>query len=172
MNPTWKSTTGSEGSHGYDGVKEYDLSEEGQLFWADWLGPLYEWIPPKLDWLSTDYYNFEDLNRVENNTEIVASLVGYFIGLPSFEFVTNRNMKYIDFSDSLNRLETNQEILSRRYKPIEWRQNKLDWKPNDPFSYLDARRLELNMDLLYRHYKGNAEAIPYCGVFNCGEEVI
>lgn len=31
-----------------------------------------EWISPKTNWNSEDYYNFEDLNRVENNTQIVA----------------------------------------------------------------------------------------------------
>ncbi|GGA31669.1 hypothetical protein [Psychrobacillus lasiicapitis] len=130
------------------------------------------WITPKLTWSSTDYYNYDDLNRVENNTKVVAELVGYFIALPSLSFVVNRDMKQIDFADSLNRIENNQEVLRQRITPDGWTSNKLDWKANDSFSYADARRLETNIKLLYEYYKGNAEAIPYCGAFICGEEVI
>lgn len=130
------------------------------------------WITPKLDWNRTDYYNFEDLNRVEVNTEVVAGLVGYFIGLPPFTFLTDRSMKRIEFADSLNRIEGNQDVLRQRYTPDGWLLNKTDWEPNAGFSFTDALRLEHNLNLLYQHYKGNAESIPICGAFICGEEVI
>lgn len=78
------------------------------------------WITPKLDWTRTDYYNFEDLNRVENNSEVVTGLVGYFIGLPPLSFLTERSMKRIEFADSLNRIEGNQDVLRQRYTPFGW----------------------------------------------------
>ncbi|WP_336822936.1 hypothetical protein [Sporosarcina sp. USHLN248] len=130
------------------------------------------WIEPKLEWTGTDYYNFEDLNRVENNTEVVAGLVEYFIELPPLEFVTDRDMKRIEFADSLNRIEINQDVLRQRFTPVGWLINKTDWEANAPFSFSDAMRLEHNLNLLYQHYKGNAEAVPICGAFICGEEVI
>lgn len=169
----WKSADGSDVAKSYEGIREYDLSDKGELFWIDWLGPNFEWMKPKLDWNpSTDFYNFEDLDRVENNTEIVAGLLSYFVSLPPLLFFTNRNMKRIEFADNLNRIEGNQDVLRQRFTPVGWMDNKLDWKPNTAFSYIDARRLENNMHLLYWHYKGNAEAIPFCGTFSCGEEVI
>lgn len=130
------------------------------------------WITPRLNWTRTDYYNFEDLNRVENNTEVVVGLVGYFITLPSLSFVTDRSMKRIEFADSLNRIESNQDVLRQRFTPDGWLPNKIDWEPNAGFSFHDALRLEQNLNLLYQHYKGNAEAVPICGAFICGEEVI
>lgn len=78
------------------------------------------WITPKLDWTRTEYYNFEDLNRVENNSEVVAGLVGYFIGLPPLSFLTDRSMKRIEFADSLNRIEGNQDVLRQRFTPSGW----------------------------------------------------
>jgi|GEM_PF-5524300 len=130
------------------------------------------WLTPKLNWTSTDFYNFEDLNRVENNTVIVSNLVGYFITLPPLNSVTNRDMGRIEFADSLNRIESNQDILSQRFTPVGWIENKLDWISNDSFDFNDARRLEHNLNLLYLHYRGNAEAVPICGVFICGGELI
>ncbi|GKV55966.1 hypothetical protein NCCP2222_19130 [Sporosarcina sp. NCCP-2222] len=130
------------------------------------------WIEPKLDWTRDDYYNFDDLNRVENNAEVVTGLVGYFIPLPPLVSVKDRNMKRIEFADSLNRIESNQDILRQRYTPIGWLPNKMEWEPNTPFSFSDAIRLEHNLYLLYKHYKGNTETVPICGAFICGEEVI
>lgn len=130
------------------------------------------WITPKLDWSSLDFYNFEDLNRVENNTEVVAGLVSYFIPLPQLTFVVSRDMKHIEFADSLNRVEGNQNVLRQRYTPLGWLQNKLDWEENASFSYSDALRLEHNLNILYKHYKGNAELVPICGAFTCGEEAV
>ncbi|MEG0450585.1 MAG: hypothetical protein RR595_12075 [Lysinibacillus sp.] len=130
------------------------------------------WITPKLDWTSSDFYNFEDLNRVENNTEVVAELVGHFIPLPPMAITVNRDMKRIEFADSLNRIEGNQDVLRQRYTPVEWMPNKLDWKANAAFSFNDARRIEHNLNLLYQHYKGNTELVPFCGAFTCGEEAV
>lgn len=130
------------------------------------------WKTPKLNWMPSDYYNFEDLNRVENNTEVVMHLVSYFINVRNMKFITDRTMKHIDFADSLNRIEGNQNILRQRLTPIGWQENKIDWKPNDPFSFTDAQRLEHNLNLLYWLYKGNTEAVPICGANICGEEVI
>lgn len=130
------------------------------------------WMTPVLDWNSSHFYNFEDLNRVENNTEVVAGLVGYFIALPPLVIIANRDMKRIDFADSLNRIEANQDLLRQRYTPTGWLDNKLDWEANKGFSFNDAYRLEHNLNLLYRHYKGNTEIVPICGAFTLGEAVI
>lgn len=127
------------------------------------------WSAPKLDWKSTDYYNYDDLNRVENNTEVAAELVRYFIYLPQMNFIKNRDMSHIDFADSLNRIEGYQDLLRQRYTPSGWLQNKMDWIANDKFSFADAYRLENNASLLYLYYKGNSEIIPRCGDVFCGE---
>lgn len=168
----WKKTAGSDASLGYDGSREYDSAEKGDIFWRDWLGHPYELMPPKLDWGPLDFYNYEDLNRVEHNTEIVAVLVSYFVVLPPLTFLVNRDMQRIDFAKDFNRIEGNQDILRQRYTPLGWMTNKLDWKYNSPFSYVDARRLEINMYLLYHHYKKNTEIVPICGAYICGEEAI
>ncbi|MCJ8008125.1 hypothetical protein ACFFF5_17770 [Lederbergia wuyishanensis] len=130
------------------------------------------WIIPKLDWTKDDFYNFDDLNRVENNTKVIAGLISYFESLPEIIVITNRDIKYIEFADSLNRIESNQEILRQHYTPPDWISNKLDWKANDPFDYNDAARLDKNLSLLHFYYRGNVDNFRYCGMYTCGEEVI
>lgn len=131
-----------------------------------------EWIIPKTNWTPDDYYNFEDLNRLEHNTVVVAELISHFNTVPNIEVVTTRDIKYIEFAESLNRIERNQELLKKSYTPSNWIENKTDWKANSPFDYNDAARLEINLALLYAFYKGNASAFKRCGSYICGEEVI
>lgn len=130
------------------------------------------WLPPKTDWNSNDYYNFEDLNRVENNTQIVAGLVKLFYAIPDLETNTNRDMSSIEFAESLNRIENNIKILGEKRILPGWISPKIDWEYNQGFSYVDANRLERNLELLYKHYKENSGLFKYCGAYTCGEEVI
>lgn len=130
------------------------------------------WEPPKLDWTPDDYYHFDDLNRVENNTQVVAEIVSYFDQVPAMQILTTRDMKAIEFADSLNRIEANIDLLKSHYKPSDWIDNKLNWRPKDSFSFLDANRLENNLASLYAYYKGNIGIFKYCGSVACGEGVI
>jgi len=130
------------------------------------------WQEPKTDWSSEDCYNFEDLNRVESNTKIVAGLVKLFDRIPDLETNTNRDMSSIEFAESLNRIENNIKILGERRILPGWISPKMDWEHNQKFSYVDANRLEKNLKLLYEYYKGNSSLFQYCGAYTCGEEVI
>lgn len=131
------------------------------------------WLAPKLNWTEDNYYNAEDLNRVETNTlevaQLIEQLIGVNVNLEST--VTNRDYSSIEFADSLNRVERNLEKLS--VLDLDGlRQLKTNWQVGDSFSYKDAVRLENNLSILYNVLSKNITNINYCGVFNCGEEVI
>lgn len=129
------------------------------------------WIAPKLNWTEDDYYNPEDLNRVENNTLEVAQLIQQLIGtnVNLESTVTNRDYSSIEFADSLNRVERNLEKLSvlnlNGLKTL-----KTNWQAGDSFSYKDAIRLENNLFVLYEVLSKNTVNINYCGTFSCGEK--
>jgi len=131
------------------------------------------WQEAKTDWSSDDYYNAEDLNRVENNTLEVARLIQQLVGVNvNLEAtVTDRSYRSIEFADSLNRVERNLEKLSvlnlGKLKPL-----KTTWQTGDIFSYKDAIRLENNLTILYSVLNENVANVNYCGTFSCGEEVI
>lgn len=126
----------------------------------------------KIDWEPTDYYNFEDLNRVEYYTQLVSELVVFFRGnTAANNFFSERDMTSIEFADSLNRLEKNIEVLlSELNNPTGTIQPKTDWWYNTSFSYIDANRLETNLLLLYKYVQGNINNFKYCGTFTCGDE--
>lgn len=130
------------------------------------------WKPPKLDWTPTDYYNAEDMNRVEHNTVAVAELVRLFAPVSNLAIVDNRDMSHIEFADSLNRVEQNLFTLAKRYIPVGWIAPKTNWRANDAFNYQDANRLECNVNLLYQYYWGNNLNFKYCGNYTCGEDVM
>jgi hypothetical protein len=131
------------------------------------------WLTPKLDWTEEDYYNSEDLNRVESNTIEVAQLIQQLVGINvNLETTkTDRDYTTIEFADSLNRIERNIEKLSvlnlSGLKPL-----KTNWQVGDTFSYRDANRLENNLAILHPVLYKNITNVNYCGMVTCGEDVI
>ena len=126
----------------------------------------------KLDWLPSDYYNCEDLNRVEEATVVVRDRVAVFRGqlVPLDGIKTNRTEKTIEFADSLNRIETNIYRLVLTFpETMNFRESKTDWTHDEPFDFSDAIRLEKNLYDMYYLIESNISNIPYCGTIVAGE---
>lgn len=129
----------------------------------------------KTNWSSADYYNPEDLNRVEEaikeTAQLIKDLLGIDVGLEPT--VTNRDYSRIEYAEDLNRIERNIEKLF--VLDIQGLIGmKTNWGAVEPesFSYVDANRLEHNLSLLYPIFDKNSRNINYCGTFACGEDVI
>lgn len=130
------------------------------------------WQTPKTDWDSNDYFNFDDMNRVEGNTEALADLIDTYAARPDIgTVVDNRDNTSFDFYDSLNRIEGNIEIIKNAaYEPVEWIAPKTNWISLDPFGYVDANRLEGNLQALYTLVNNIINYLQYCGTFTCGQD--
>lgn len=130
------------------------------------------WIEPKTNWNDRDYYNFDDLNRVEINSEYVATLLTEYRGEPvTIPVVTNRDMTKIEFFDSLNRIEGNiQTLADLFFEPVGWIEPKTNWQSGQPFDWRDANRLERNLALLHDLLLKAFESYKYCGTFYAGED--
>ncbi|MEG0133491.1 MAG: hypothetical protein RR891_06005 [Clostridium sp.] len=120
------------------------------------------WITPKTNWSKDDYYNAEDLNRVENNTKVVADM----LGVQTTNIITNRDYSSLLFSETLNRIESSIEALN--VINMEWQKMKTTWVEGEPFSYKDANRLEVNIANLYSILSRNLRSQKYCGNTICG----
>lgn len=127
----------------------------------------------KINWTSEDYYNFEDLNRVENNTlEIANYLRAIQYTIPLETVKTDRDMTSIDFLNSINRVERNIESIKNNFlTPPNWQDKKI-WSLGMGFDFRDANRLENNLKLLYEWSLIAKDNLVYCGTFSCGEDVI
>lgn len=131
------------------------------------------WFNPKLDWKETDYHNYADLNRVENNTlEVANYLNGIQYNIPVLTSKTDRDNSFIDFLSSINRIENNIETVKNSFLIPPGYQGSKAWSIGLGFSYLDAIRLENNLSLLYQWSMIAKDNQRFCGIYNCGEEVI
>lgn len=130
------------------------------------------WITPKTNWNINDFYNFDDLNRVETNTEHVKSLLQQLGRIINIISITERTMEHIEFSDSLNRIESNIDLMGSAYGLNGWHPLKLNWVYNDAFGYLDANRYESNLLLLKVFAERNINSLRHCGTFYSGEEAL
>lgn len=168
----WESISGSDSATQLDGTTQFESTEGGQVFWENWLGPSLLWVTPKVDWQSQDYYNFEDLDRVEINTIFIASALSNFNGIPiALSTVTNRDMISFEYSSSMNRVEGNIQTLANNFfEPVGWENPKTNWISGNRFYWRDARRLEQNLLLLYTLLLKAIESLRYCGTFYAGEE--
>lgn len=129
------------------------------------------WINPKLDWKESDFYNAEDLNRVENNTYAIADeLMRYMYNVPLESVIVDRTMDDIDFISSINRIERNINIIKAKFlTPTGWKDMKV-WAVGKGFTYHDAKRLEKNLDLLYSMLQLAKKNFKYSGTFTCGAD--
>jgi hypothetical protein len=127
-----------------------------------------DWITPKTNWTKDDYYNATDLNRVENNTKVIADMLGIAIST----IITDRNYTSLEFYDSLNRIEANIEALHTL--SMAWTTMKTSWKNDNEqkFNYEDANRLEINLLNLYTILYNNLKARKYCGQTICGGGIL
>jgi hypothetical protein len=126
----------------------------------------------KLDWSPIDYYNAEDLNRVEQATLVVRDRVITFRGqlVPIDGTITTRDETTIEFADSLNRLEANILRLKLTFpETYIFNPSKTDWTHDTPFSFADARRLEQDLYDMWYRIENNISNIPYAGQLYAGE---
>ncbi|WP_340391923.1 hypothetical protein [Paenibacillus sp. FSL E2-0190] len=132
------------------------------------------WQIPKINWLPTDFYNSDDLNRVENNIQHLATMLGSYLGQTiTLSVVLNRTMTRFEYFDSLNRIESNISLLvSKFYIPAGWEASKTTWSSDQAFGYSDANRLERNLFLLYELLNKTIDNYKFSGTFSSGEAVL
>jgi hypothetical protein len=126
----------------------------------------------RTNWTASDYYNFEDLNRVEEMTLVIKDQIKKMRNIDiSLETNLSRNEKTIEFAESLNRIENNILKLKVNFPYTGFFNiSKTNWSYNQPFDYNDANRLEQDLHKLYYFFKTNLENIPYPGMYTAGQE--
>lgn len=130
------------------------------------------WITAKTDWTAADYYNFDDINRVENNTEYVRSellVIGYVS--PSMTFIKDRTDKSYDLVSSINRIEANLQTLVNNFvEPPGWLPS-ITWTQDTKFNAYHANRWENNLSLIHEYAALTEQAFRYAGTFPASEGV-
>lgn len=103
------------------------------------------WLELKTNWTSEDYYNAEDLNRVESNIKELEQIYQFLNSQfqLSQNVVIDRGYNHLEFVESLNRIENLiKEIKDAFVTPPNFIEPKLNWQELNKFDYNDANRLE------------------------------
>ena len=131
------------------------------------------WEDPKIDWTADNTLEYYDMNRIESNTDELATLLRAIqYDIPALTVVTGRDVTSIDFVSGINRVENNIETIKDNFFTPEGYETKKTWAVDISFSYLDAIRLENNLKLLYEFYQTVYDNLIYCGTFYCGETAV
>jgi len=124
------------------------------------------WIAPTINWTAQNYFNYTDWNRIEANAATIATLLqtcGFNVVLTT---ITNRiDGSYLDFYDSINRIEANVLALYACYSvaPSAWIVPQIDWSYDMPFSFNDTNRIEGNELALFDQTSGIIQEYLVCG---------
>lgn len=102
------------------------------------------WIEPKTDWVSTDYINYTDYNRIKNNIEYLMDLSSkIYMNIP-FKDMGNDKASYADFpyADEFNNLEENIDNIKRYTFAFDSSERKTWYENQRTPTYEDLNRLE------------------------------
>lgn len=102
------------------------------------------WTEPKVDWVSTDYFNFTDYNRIKNNIAYLRELaLSLYLNFP-YEEMGDDKTGYADFpyADEFNAIENNLEYMKTNTFGFYFTDKK-QWYDNQPTpNYEDLNRIE------------------------------
>lgn len=125
------------------------------------------WITPKTNWVSSDYINAEDFNRIKGNIAYLQELAKALYPKKTFSYSLPEDMTYDDYaySDYWNALENAmQEIIDNTYK-LSGTGNKALYGSYDPYiDYIELNRLE-TLCVRYNTFlvgvKNSRETLPF-----------
>lgn len=117
------------------------------------------WIEPKTDWVSTDFFNLSDYNRIKNNIAYLRDLALTVYTDFSWQEMGVDKTSYAQYpyADEFNALEDNLESLRQNTflfddsDPKQWYENQRT--PN----YEDFNRIERACLLFYNGFNSIAE---------------
>jgi len=137
------------------------------------------WQTPVTDWdgstAGKKYYNFGDLDRVEQNTEYLKdefASIGYDASTTTFTYPRTRT-SFNQYASDLNRIEQNiLELTVTTWLPLTWETPYTSWTSVErEFNYNDANRLEKNLYYIKEMLDNITNAYVKCGEPQavCGE---
>ena len=107
------------------------------------------WITPKTDWLSSDYFNVEDYNRIRGNIQYVYEYALRLYKVFGIDVMQERTLGGAVAAELLNDVENNlDKIAENTYNLIEYRPSKSFEPGQAAWNYDDLNRIERNLLLI------------------------
>lgn len=107
------------------------------------------WITPKTDWLSSDYFNVEDYNRIRGNIQYVYEYALRLYKIFGIDVMQERTLGGAVAAELLNDVENNlDKIVENTYNLIEYLPGKTFAPGQAAWNYDDLNRIERNLLLI------------------------
>lgn len=127
----------------------------------EFLGVNSEWLPPKIDWTSNDYFNAIDYNRIIGNISYLRNYAGkLFLGISDITKKEEKNYKSMIYAREINTIENEIEKLNKETYSLNIGAKK-EYKANGKTpDYMELNRIERACLMLYNELKCHKENLP------------
>ena len=107
------------------------------------------WVTPKTNWVSSDYFNIEDYNRIRGNIQYVYEYALRLYKVFGIDVMQERTLGGAVAAELLNDVENNlDKIVENTYNLIEYRPSKSFEPGQAAWNYDDLNRIERNLLLI------------------------
>lgn len=120
-----------------------------------------EWIEPKTDWTSEDYFNAEDYNRIIGNIAYLkAYLDDLFLNLTNVSLGEEKTYKSLFYAREMNAIEESLDILNKETYKFKIG-DKQTYKANKPTPlWSEWNRIEDATLQIYKTMVAHKENLP------------
>ena len=116
------------------------------------------WIEPKTDWVSVDYFNATDYNRIIGNIAYLkAYLDTLFYGLTNISTMEEKTATSLIYAREINAIETALETLNIETYKFNIGETKEYMANTRTIDFVELNRIESAILLLYRQMVNHKE---------------
>lgn len=116
------------------------------------------WIEPKTDWVSGDYFNATDYNRIIGNIAYLkAYLDTLFYGLTNISTMEEKTAKSLIYAREINAIETALETLNIETYKFDIGETKEYMANTRTIDFVELKRIESAILLLYEQMTNHKE---------------
>ena len=119
------------------------------------------WITPKTDWVSTDYFNIEDYNRIIGNIGYLNAFAEeLFKALDTLDMGEEKTYVSMIYAREMNAIESNLEIINSNTYSFDIGDKQTFQANNSTPLWSEFNRVESACLLIYKTMTAHKNALP------------
>ena len=119
------------------------------------------WIEPKTDWISTDYFNIEDYNRIIGNIRYLKALAeALFKSFDTLSMGEEKTYVSMIYAREMNAIESNLEIINAKTYGFDIGETQTFQANKSTPLWSEFNRIESACLLIYKTMTAHKNALP------------
>ena len=119
------------------------------------------WIEPKTDWISTDYFNIEDYNRIIGNISYLKAIAeALFKSFDTLSMGEEKTYVSMIYAREMNAIESNLEIINANTYSFNIGETQTFQANNRTPLWSEFNRIESACLLIYKTMTAHKNALP------------